>query len=85
LTLDPSKKKRRKRYVDKTTVDAKGYVITTTEIEWEELDVSDEEEEEHDNKKDKRMGMGPTSNKTDVVYGSDWHRNNLRKQIKVLT
>lgn len=47
-TLAPGKK-RRKRFVEKTTKDANGYLKTTTEVVWEDVDASeidDEKEEE---------------------------------------
>jgi hypothetical protein len=42
-TQTGSGKKRRKKLVEKTTMDSKGYMTTTTEVVWEEVD-SDEEE-----------------------------------------
>jgi hypothetical protein len=35
-------KKRRKKLVEKTTMDAHGYMHTETHVEWEEIDVADE-------------------------------------------
>lgn len=63
-----SKNKRRKRLVEKTTMDANGYIHTETQAVWE--DVDDEEEEESAPAKAAPVKKAPIKNTKNMKQGS---------------